>query len=70
LKEFVKENNKSVLVVTQDIDFAINSSDCIAYLSNGKLSSFLTPDDFMKSKSNEELRKFIQSFNAISNASA
>ena len=70
LKEFIQGNNKSVLVVTQDIDFAINSSDCISYLSNGKLSSFLTPDDFIKSKGDEELRKFIQSFNEISNDSA
>ena len=70
LMEFVQEKNKSVLVVTQDINFAINSSHYIAYLSNGKLSSFLAPDDFMKSKSDEELKKFIQSFNEISNASA
>jgi len=70
LNKFVQEKNKSVLVVTQDINFAINSSDYIAYLSKGTLSSFLTPDDFMKSKSHEELRKFIQSFNETSNASA
>jgi len=70
MKEFVQENNKSVLVVTQDIDFAINSSDYISYLSNCTLKKFLSPDDFMKSKSDEELKKFIQSFNEISNATS
>ncbi len=70
LKEFVKENDKSVLIVTQDLNFAKNSSDCIAYLSNGMLSSFLKPDDFMKSTSDDEMKRFIQSFKEIENATA
>jgi ABC-type glutathione transport system ATPase component len=70
LKEFIKEKDKSVLIVTQDIDFAINSSDYIAFLSNGSLTGFLTPEDFMKSKSDDAMKKFIESFNEIGNASA
>ena len=70
LKEFVKENDKSVLIVTQDINFAKNSSDYIAYLSNGMLSSFLKPDVFLKSVSDDDLKTFIKSFNEIENASA
>lgn len=70
LKEFVKENDKSVLIVTQDINFAKNSSDFIAYLSNEALSSFLKTDDFMKFTSDDDLKTFIKSFNEIENASA
>ncbi|MBT8379688.1 MAG: ATP-binding cassette domain-containing protein [Ignavibacteria bacterium] len=70
ISEFVKENDKSILIVTQDLNFAIKSSNYIAYLSNGTLSSFLKPDDFIKSKSDEEINNFIQSFSEISNASA
>jgi ABC-type glutathione transport system ATPase component len=70
LKEFVKEPNKSVLIVTQDINFALKSSDYIAYLSNGKLSPFLKPDKFILSTSDNETKDFIKSFKEISNASA
>lgn len=70
LKEFVKENDKSVLIVTQDINFAKNSSDFIAYLSNEALSSFLKTDDFMKFTSDDDLKTFIKSFNEIENATA
>jgi ABC-type glutathione transport system ATPase component len=70
LKEFVKENDKSVLIVTQDINFAKTSSDYIAYLSNGMLSSFLKPDVFLKSVGDDDMKTFIQSFNEIENASA
>jgi ABC-type polar amino acid transport system ATPase subunit len=57
-------------MVTQDINFAKNSSDYIAYLSNGTLSSFLKPDDFIKSTSDDEIKKFIQLFKEINNATA
>jgi ABC-type glutathione transport system ATPase component len=67
LKEFVQGRNKSVLMVTQDIHFAINSSDCISYLSEGTLSRFLTPAEFIKSKDDDGLKNFIQSFNEIGN---
>jgi ABC-type glutathione transport system ATPase component len=70
LKEFVKENNKSVLIVTQDINFAKTSSDYIAYLSNGILSSFLRPDVFLKSVNDDNMKTFIKSFYEIENASA
>lgn len=70
LKEFVKGKEKSVLIVTQDINFARKSSDYIAYLSNGKLSNFLTPDKFILSTNDDEMKNFIKSYKEISNASA
>lgn len=47
LKEFISANN-SALIVTQDIEFAKDVSDNIAFLSEGKLSRFLSKDLFFK----------------------
>ena len=69
LKEFIKEKDKSVLIVTQDINFALKSSDYIAYLSNGSLTNFLTPSDFILTESDAEMKNFIQSYKEIENAS-
>ena len=69
LRNFVRDNDKSVLIVTQDINFAVKSSDYIAYLSDGRLAPFITPDEFLNSPENE-LKNFIGSFKEISNVSA
>lgn len=77
LKEFISQGDgfpkgkeKSVLIVTQDINFARKSSDYIAYLSNGNLANFLPPDEFILSTTDNEMKNFIQSYKEISNASA
>ena len=70
LKKFAEVDGKSVLIVTQDINFAIKSSDYIAYLSNGSLSNFLKSEGFINSRNDNELNKFIESFREISNASS
>ncbi|MEJ2103440.1 MAG: hypothetical protein P8X47_02555 [Ignavibacteriaceae bacterium] len=67
LKEFVKVNDKSVLIVTQDINFALKASDYISYLSNGSLSKFLTPQNFLKLKVDDDIKNFIQSYEEINN---
>lgn len=69
IKGFVKEKDKSVLIVTQDINFALKSSDYIAYLSEGRLTKFFTPDKFISSPDNT-VKNIIYSFKEISNASA
>ena len=69
IKNFVRDNDKSVLVVTQDINFAIKSSDYIAYLSNAKLTPFLKPDEFIL-LAEANAKDFIQSYKEINNASA
>jgi ABC-type glutathione transport system ATPase component len=69
IKNYIRDNDKSVLIVTQDINFAIKSSDYIAYLSEGRLTQFFTPDEFIGS-TDEKVKYFIQSFKEISNASA
>ncbi len=47
IKNFVRDNDKSVLIVTQDINFALKSSDQIAYLSEGRLTQFFNPDELL-----------------------
>lgn len=69
LKEFVKEKDKSVLIVTQDINFAVKLSDYVAYLSEGTLTKFFTPNELISS-SDTNLKNFINSFKEISNVSA
>jgi ABC-type glutathione transport system ATPase component len=69
IKNFIRDNDKSVLIVTQDINFALKSSDYIAYLSEGKLTRFFTPDEFIAS-TDDIMKDFIHSFKEISNAPA
>jgi len=69
MKNFVRDNDKSVLIVTQDINFALKSSDYIAYLSEGKMTHFFTPDALITSP-DAKVKNFINSFKEMSNASA
>ena len=46
LKEFVSKNNSSVLLITQDLEFAYHISDLIAQMQNGTLSKFNTVSDY------------------------
>lgn len=52
LKEFSNLRENSVLLVTQDILFAEKVSDKIAYLKEGKLSDFYSPETFFMMREN------------------
>jgi peptide/nickel transport system ATP-binding protein/oligopeptide transport system ATP-binding protein len=69
MKNFVRDNNKSVLIVTQDINFAIKSSDFIAYLSDLSLTQFFTSNVLLNSP-DDKVKNFIDSFKEIGNVSA
>jgi ABC-type glutathione transport system ATPase component len=69
LKNFVRDNDKSVLIVTQDLNFALKSSEYIAYLSDGTLSPFFTTDKLINSP-DDKVKSLINSFKEISNVSA
>lgn len=62
LKEFVKNNSSSVLLVTQDLSFANMISNKIALITNGKLTQFLPPDEFFKSQENILADNLINSY--------
>ena len=65
LKEYTRERNNTALLVTQDINFAEKSSDEIALLANGKLSPFMTSQEFFAQRDDETLNEFINSYNEI-----
>lgn len=62
LKEFVKGDSCSVLLVTQDLSFAKMISDKIALITNGKLTQFLPPDEFFRSQENILADNLINSY--------
>jgi len=65
LKEFVKDDSCSVLLVTQDLRFANLISDKIALITNGKLTKFLPPDEFFKSQENILSDNLINSYHQL-----
>jgi ABC-type glutathione transport system ATPase component len=52
LREFVKRDSCSVLLVTQDLSFANMISDKMALLTDKKFTRFLHPEEFYKSQEN------------------
>lgn len=65
LKDFVKENSASVLLVTQDLTFAKKISDKIALINNGKLSKFLPPNEFLNSQEILTANSLVNSYQKI-----
>lgn len=61
LKQFTDKLN-SVLLVTHDINFAKSVSDKIAFLQNGNLSGFFSPEEIFKTKREIQFGDFINSF--------
>ncbi len=51
LKEFVQKNDNSVLLVTQDWNFAEKISDYVSLLSNGTHGKFMLKEEFYKQDS-------------------
>lgn len=65
LKEFTKESNNSVIIVTQDIKFASTASDFVAMISEGTLSPFLPKDKFFSSELNEVHKSLLASYREL-----
>ena len=65
LREFVRDKNKSVLLVTQDLKFAKNAGDRISFLSEGTLSSFYNKDDFFEKQNIPASKNFISAYNQL-----
>lgn len=52
-----KEKNKAILLITHDIDLALDIADQIAVFRQGKLVETLTPEEFLKQEGKEEYPK-------------
>ena len=64
LKEFTSKNN-SALVVTQDIYFAKEVSDQIAFLSNSTVSEFKSTESFFTNNTDTDYSNFLKSFEML-----
>jgi len=65
LKEFIMDGEKSVIIVTQDINFAEKVSDYIAFISDGTISQFIPANEFINSVESEHIQ-FISSYRELS----
>jgi ABC-type polar amino acid transport system ATPase subunit len=60
----ISSGNQSALIVTQDVKFAKEISDEIAFLSDGKLGSFKTAGNFFLNPP-EKLDVFLRSYKEL-----
>ncbi|MHB1686717.1 MAG: ATP-binding cassette domain-containing protein [Ignavibacteriaceae bacterium] len=66
LREFVRQENHSVLLVTHDIKFAQKISDKIAFVSGGRLSGFVNTFKFFEAGIDQSLNNFLTASNYLS----
>jgi ABC-type dipeptide/oligopeptide/nickel transport system ATPase subunit len=64
LREFIEVENKTVLLVTQDLQFAKSSGDRIAYMAGGTLSRFYSITEFFENTP-VSLENFIKAYNQL-----
>jgi len=64
LKEFVMDGENSVIIVTQDINFAEKVSGYIAFISDGTISQFFPANEFINSVEAEH-NQFINSYREL-----
>jgi len=69
LKNFVHQNNSAALIITQDLSFAENFTDFIAYLEDGNLSEFVTYIQFLTEEA-EPIKKFLHAYKQLINEPA
>ncbi len=65
LKDFIESSDNSVLLVTQDLQFAKSAGDCIAYLADGMLSPFYSTGDFFEKNETLSLKNFLSAYNQL-----
>ena len=65
LKEFIMNRENTVIIVTQDINFAEKVSDHIAFISDKTISQFFPANEFINSVESEHIQ-FINSYHELS----
>lgn len=55
----LRDEGRTMIIVTHEMDFAKNVSDKIAFMSEGVVAEYGTPDDVFNNSSSEELRRFL-----------
>lgn len=65
LKEFIGGGLNSVMLVTQDLQFARSSADRIAYLADGKLSPFRPKGEFFEDNNIPDIENFLSAYSQL-----
>ncbi len=65
LKEFAREDNNSVLLVTQDLFFTKEVSDSVALLSDKTLTEFLPVNEFFNNKEDKNLNEVLTALDKL-----
>lgn len=55
----LRNEGRTMIIVTHEMDFAKNVSDKIAFMSEGVVAEYGTPDEVFNNSSSEELRRFL-----------
>lgn len=55
----LRDEGRTMIIVTHEMDFAKNVSDKIAFMSEGVVAEYGTPDEVFNNSSSEELRRFL-----------
>ncbi len=65
IRLFSQQEGNAVILVTHDLNFARRASDSIAFLNNGSLTEFLSPDDFFSTSENLTLQSILNSYRQL-----
>ena len=55
----LRDEGRTMIIVTHEMDFAKNVSDKIAFMSEGVVAEYGAPDEVFNNSSSEELRRFL-----------
>lgn len=55
----LRDEGRTMIIVTHEMDFAKNVSDKIAFMYEGVVAEYGTPDEVFNNSSSEELRRFL-----------
>lgn len=58
----LRDQGRTMIIVTHEIEFAKNVSDKIMFMSDGKVCEFGTPEEVLVNPKNQETKHFLQSF--------
>ena len=63
IKDLALSHNKTMIIVTHDMQFAREIADRMIFLENGVVAGEGTPEEIFKNCKNERIQKFINIFN-------
>ena len=63
IKDLALSHNKTMIIVTHEMQFAREIADRMIFLENGVVAGEGTPEEIFKNCKNERIQKFINIFN-------